>query len=78
MALCLAENEKLETPEVVTADFVYLRLRKEDYSEEEQAQLATQVKNHLSAGRTVYALFKHEDTPAGAFCAEKLIKAAAL
>ena len=28
-----AKNEKLETPEVVTADFVYLRLRKEDYSE---------------------------------------------
>ncbi|MGA7413288.1 MAG: DUF72 domain-containing protein [Bryobacteraceae bacterium] len=78
VALCLAENEKLETPEVVTADFVYLRLRKEDYSEEEQAQLATQVKNHLIAGQTVYALFKHEDTPAGAFCAEKLIKAAAL
>jgi len=78
VALCLAENEKLETPEVVTADFVYLRLRKEDYSEEEQAQLASQVKNHLSAGRIVYALFKHEETPAGAFCAEKLVNAAGL
>jgi uncharacterized protein YecE (DUF72 family) len=76
VALCLAENEKLETPEVVTADFVYLRLRKEDYSEEEQAQLASQVKSHISAGQTVYALFKHEETPAGAFCAEKLLKGA--
>ena len=74
VALCLAENEKLETPEVVTADFVYLRLRKEDYSTEEQAELARRAKNHLSAGRTVYALFKHEDTPAGAYCAEKLLK----
>jgi uncharacterized protein YecE (DUF72 family) len=74
VSLCLAENEKLETPEVVTADFVYLRLRKEDYSEEEQTQLASHVKNHLSAGRTVYALFKHEETPAGAFCAERLLK----
>ena len=44
VALCLAENEKLETPEVVTADFVYLRLRKEEYSEEEQKQLAGQVR----------------------------------
>ncbi len=77
-ALCLAENEKLETPEVATADFVYLRLRKEDYSEEEQAELASQVKSHLSAGRTVYALFKHEETPAGAFCAEALVQAAGL
>ncbi len=78
VALCLAENEKLETPEVATADFVYLRLRKEDYSEEEQAELASQVKSHLSAGRTVYALFKHEETPAGAFCAERLVQAAGL
>jgi uncharacterized protein YecE (DUF72 family) len=78
VSLCLAENEKMETPEVVTADFVYLRLRKEDYSEEEQAQLARQVRNHLSAGRIVYALFKHEETPAGAFCAEKLVSAAGL
>jgi len=78
VGLCLAENEKLETPQVVTADFVYLRLRKEDYSEEEQAQLAGQVKAHLKGARTVYALFKHEETPAGAFCAEKLIKSASL
>src|SRR5208283_1864884 len=78
VALCLAENEKLETPEVVTADFVYLRLRKEEYSEAEQGQLARQVKDHLSAGRTVYALFKHEETPAGARCAETLLKAVGL
>ena len=31
-ALCLAEDEKLATPEVVTADFSYLRLRKKRYS----------------------------------------------
>jgi uncharacterized protein YecE (DUF72 family) len=29
VALCQAESEKLETPDVQTADFVYLRLRKE-------------------------------------------------
>src|ERR1035441_6120819 len=34
VALCLAESEKLEIPEVLTADFVYYRLRKPDYSEE--------------------------------------------
>jgi hypothetical protein len=28
VALCLAESEKLETPDVQTADFLYLRLRK--------------------------------------------------
>src|SRR5450631_868926 len=30
IALCLAESEKFEVPEVVTAGFVYVRLRKDD------------------------------------------------
>src|SRR5829696_556618 len=33
VSLCVAESEKLEVPEVITADFVYYRLRKPDYSE---------------------------------------------
>jgi uncharacterized protein YecE (DUF72 family) len=32
VALCQAESEKLETPDVQTADFSCLRLRKENYS----------------------------------------------
>jgi uncharacterized protein YecE (DUF72 family) len=39
IALCLAESDKFEVPEVVTARFVYVRLRKEDYSPEERAEL---------------------------------------
>ena len=31
-ALCLAESDKLEVPRVVTSDFVYSRLRKQEYS----------------------------------------------
>ncbi len=41
--LCLAENENMETPDVVTTDFVYLRLRKPDYSAEEIAELRRRV-----------------------------------
>ena len=33
VALCIAETEKLATPTIVTADYGYLRLRREDYSE---------------------------------------------
>lgn len=72
VALCLAESEDLTTPETVTADFVYLRLRKPDYSEQEQAALAAKVNGFLEREKAVYALFKHEDTPDGAFCAERL------
>jgi uncharacterized protein YecE (DUF72 family) len=83
VALCLAENENLETPPVLTADFVYLRLRKPDYLESELASIAYRVEQYLGNAYPTYAIFKHEETPAGALNAEKLLigqreKAAAL
>ena len=72
VALCLAESERFEVPEVVTAGFVYVRLRKEEYTPEERAEIADRVKRLLSDGRDVYCFFKHEDTPAGAVYAEEL------
>jgi uncharacterized protein YecE (DUF72 family) len=76
IALCLAESDKFEVPEVLTAGFVYVRLRKEDYSAEERAEVAERVRGMLAGGRDVYVFFKHEDTPAGAVYAEELLKAA--
>jgi uncharacterized protein YecE (DUF72 family) len=72
IALCLAESEKLETPDELTADFAYLRLRKEDYSEKARAAVKERVAK-LAAGGDVYVYFKHEDTPEGAIHAEKLL-----
>jgi uncharacterized protein YecE (DUF72 family) len=72
--LCLAESEERETPEVITADFVYYRLRKPEYSEDEVDQLSSAIWRHRERGMDAYALFKHEDTPAGAFCAERLLR----
>jgi len=76
IGLCLAESDKFEVPEVVTAPFVYVRLRKEDYSPAERAEVAERVRGMLAGGRDVYVFFKHEDTPAGAVYAEELLKAA--
>jgi uncharacterized protein YecE (DUF72 family) len=75
IALCLAESDKFEVPEVLTARFVYVRLRKEDYSPEERAEVAERVRGMLAGGRDAYVFFKHEDTPAGAVYAEELLKA---
>jgi uncharacterized protein YecE (DUF72 family) len=75
VALCLAESEKFEVPPAITADFVYVRLRKPDYSPEERTEIAGRVKQMLSDGLDVYCFFKHEDTPAGAHYAEELLKA---
>jgi len=73
VALCLAENENLETPHVITANFVYLRLRKPDYTESELGSIAYRVDQYLSNAYPTFAIFKHEDTPAGALNAEKLL-----
>ena len=40
IALCLAESEKLVIPEVVTAGFVYSRLRMPEYSAEDRKEIA--------------------------------------
>jgi uncharacterized protein YecE (DUF72 family) len=76
VALCLAESEKLEIPEVVTADFVYYRLRKQDYTEADVDAIALRARELLAAGRDVYLMFKHEETPEGALNAELLMKKA--
>src|SRR5262249_57457502 len=73
VALCEAESEKLETPEVQTANFAYLRLRKEEYSAAEMAKLKKRIQGLLEKG-DAYLYFKHEDTPEGALNAERLLK----
>jgi len=75
VALCLAESEKLEVPKVITAGFVYARLRKDDYAPSERDDIAAHAREQLAAGRDVYAFFKHEETPAGALYAEALLAA---
>jgi uncharacterized protein YecE (DUF72 family) len=74
VALCLAESEKLVIPEVVTANFVYSRLRMPEYSVEDRQEIGVRVEQLLGQGRDVYVFFKHEETPAGALYAEELLK----
>jgi uncharacterized protein YecE (DUF72 family) len=74
VALCLAESDKFEVPEVLTADFVYARLRKPDYSPEDRTEIAQRTSRLIEGGRDVYAFFKHEETPAGALYAEDLLR----
>jgi len=74
VALCEAESEKLATPHVRTADFAYLRLRKETYSPAEQKEISEKVAALAKHG-DVFTYFKHEDTPEGARYAEALLAA---
>jgi len=74
VALCVAESEKLETPDVATADYSYFRLRKEDYSPRERKALKQKVRDAAGRG-DAFVYFKHEDTPEGALYAEALLNA---
>jgi uncharacterized protein YecE (DUF72 family) len=78
VSLCVAESEKLEVPEVITADFVYYRLRKPEYTEADVDAFAARARELLATGRDLYLMFKHEETPEGALNAELVLKKAAL
>jgi uncharacterized protein YecE (DUF72 family) len=70
-ALCLADDEKLATPEVVTADFCYLRLRKKRYSRKAVEEKV----RRLAGSGDVFVYFKHEENPVGALRAQALLRA---
>jgi uncharacterized protein YecE (DUF72 family) len=74
ISLCVAESERLEVPEVLTADFVYYRLRKPDYTPADIDAFAGRSKELLVTGRDLYLMFKHEESPEGALNAEMLLQ----
>lgn len=76
VALCVAETEERDTPDVVTADYAYYRYRKPNYTADERKAMAGRIQEHLAAGRDVFAYFKHEETPEGALYAVELLKIA--
>ena len=74
-ALCIAESDDLQTPEVHTASFSCYRLRRSGgYSEAEIAAFAERF-SALAAEREVYIYFKHEDEPSGALNAVAFLNA---
>lgn len=71
-ALCVAESDELETPDVITAPFCCYRLRKSDYGASELEQIEKQMREKVTQG-DVFAYIKHEDSPKGALQAAALL-----
>jgi len=63
MALCIAEDEELATPLIPTANYGYLRLRKQNYSPADLDDWAAKLRAQPWADAFVY--FKHEDAAQG-------------
>jgi uncharacterized protein YecE (DUF72 family) len=66
VALCVADTDEAKAPMVQTArDFVYLRLRGLNYTDDDLRAWAADVRAVLDAGGDAYVYFKHEDDPSG-------------
>jgi uncharacterized protein YecE (DUF72 family) len=72
-ALCIAESDELQVPEVNTASFTYYRFRKSNYSETTLHLVADRLAQAAKHG-DVYAFLKHEETPEGALNARRLLR----
>jgi uncharacterized protein YecE (DUF72 family) len=72
-ALCVAESDELESPDVATAPFRCYRLRKSEYSPAELESIVAQMREHAKEG-DVFVYFKHEETPEGALNAVEALR----
>jgi uncharacterized protein YecE (DUF72 family) len=73
-ALCVAETEERNTPDVTTGPYAYYRFRKPEYTPEERNAMVSTISAHLQEGRDVFAYFKHEETPQGALYAVEVLR----
>ena len=72
LALCIADSEKLSTPDVATADYGYLRLRREDYQSADVERWAEAIKAHEGEWSDAYVYFKHEESGIGPKLAQQM------
>jgi len=72
-ALCLAETDETAPPDVVTAGFAYVRLRREAYLAKELAAWRKRFDGWNKQGVDVYCYVKHEDAGKGPKYARQLL-----
>jgi uncharacterized protein YecE (DUF72 family) len=71
-ALCVAESDELQCPDVATAPFSCYRFRKSDYTPADMQPLELQLRSKSEQGE-VFAYMKHEDSPSNALQAAALL-----
>jgi uncharacterized protein YecE (DUF72 family) len=72
-ALCIAESDDFQTPEIHTGPFAYYRFRCSDYSQEARNRLLDRVRQAGDGGKSVFAFFKHEERPESPMWALELL-----
>ncbi len=65
IALCIADTDTIATPKKITADYGYLRLRREDYTEEDVKRWSEFVREQNTNWTDAFVYFKHEESGIG-------------
>jgi uncharacterized protein YecE (DUF72 family) len=63
--LCIADMEEITTPPIATADWGYLRLRREDYTDADVSRWAAFVREQGERWGDIFIYFKHENAGMG-------------
>jgi Uncharacterized conserved protein len=74
IALCIADTETIETPETITANYGYLRLRREDYQRTDVERWAKFVREQEADWQHVFVYFKHEESGIGPKLAQQMMQ----
>jgi uncharacterized protein YecE (DUF72 family) len=61
--LCIHDADDHTTPEELTANFTYIRLRRTEYSAVQRHEWQKRIGDWSQAGTDVFAFIKHEDNP---------------
>lgn len=73
VALCIAESEKITAPTIITSDFGYLRLRRQDYVTSDIERWAKFVRAQADQWNDVFIYFKHEESGLGPKLAKQMM-----
>ena len=72
--MCIADTDDLATPKKVTADYGYLRLRREDYQKIDIERWAGFVREQKSNWKDAFVYFKHEESGIGPKLAKQMME----
>jgi len=72
IALCIADTDTIATPKKITADYGYLRLRREDYTDEDVKHWSDLVRDQSANWKEAFVYFKHEESGIGPRLAKRM------
>jgi uncharacterized protein YecE (DUF72 family) len=72
IALCIADTDTIATPKNITADYGYLRLRREEYTDEDVKRWSEFVREQNTKWTDAFVYFKHEESGIGPKLAKQM------